>query len=338
MSDATSENPLLPHGGRVRAAAHEYRIAARKWLDLSTGINPNGWPVPAIPPEVWQRLPEDDDGLYMATTAFFGNTAVLPVAGTQAAIQVLPRLRAMTHGSGRVGVLSSTYAEHARVWRAAGYVVREVHFDEVESMLDELDVLVAVNPNNPTGELIDPVVLYDWHKRIAARGGWLVVDEAFIDPTPVASIAGAVPREGLIVLRSLGKFWGLAGVRAGFVLADQEVLPALRSLLGPWQMSHPARWIAQRALVDNAWRDATTTRLQQDSARLTELLDTHGWHSPTGCALFRWVPTEHAEWLYDALAKQAILVRRFDNGLRVGLPGDEASWQRLDAALKEARR
>jgi cobalamin biosynthetic protein CobC len=213
-----------------------------------------------------------------------------------------------------------------------------VPFDEVETMLDELDVLVAVNPNNPTGELIDPVVLYDWHKRIAARGGWLVVDEAFIDPTPVASIAGAVPRTGLIVLRSLGKFWGLAGVRAGFVLADQQVLAGMRSLLGPWQMSHPARWIAQRALVDNAWRDATTTRLQQDSERLTTLLDTHGWHSPTGCALFRWVPTEYADWLYDALAKQAILVRRFDTGLRFGLPGDEAGWQRLDAALKEAKR
>jgi cobalamin biosynthetic protein CobC len=140
------------------------------------------------------------------------------------------------------------------------------------------------------------------------------------------------------VLRSLGKFWGLAGIRAGFVLADQEVLAGLRTLLGPWQMSHPARWIAQRALVDNVWREATAARLQQDSARLADLLAAQGWHSTSGCALFRWVPTEHAIWLHDTLAKQAILVRRFDDGLRFGLPGDETAWQRLEAVLKEAKR
>jgi len=330
-----SEQGSLHHGGRIRAAAHEYRIAVRHWLDLSTGINPQGWPVPAMPAEVFQRLPEDDDGLYMATTAFFGNTAVLPVAGTQAAIQVLPRLHAIGHG--RVGVLSPTYAEHVHAWTAAGYSVQAVGFDEIEGVLDQLDVLVVVNPNNPTGELIEPAMLYDWHKRLATRGAWLVVDEAFIDATPAASIAGAVPRPGLIVLRSLGKFWGLAGVRAGFVLADQQLLAGLRALLGPWQVSHPARWIAQRALVDNVWREAATVRLQRDSERLASLLDSHGWRSPSGCALFRWVPTERAAWLHDALARQAVLVRCFDNGLRFGLPGDEPAWQRLDAALKEVR-
>jgi cobalamin biosynthetic protein CobC len=330
--------PALHHGGRVRAAAHEYRIAARHWLDLSTGINPQGWPVPVIPGEVFQRLPEDDDGLYMATTAFFGNTAVLPVAGTQAAIQVLPQLRVANHATGRVGVLSPTYAEHMRVWRVAGHVVRAVDLDAIEAVIDELDVLVVVNPNNPTGELIEPALLYNWHKRLTARGAWLVVDEAFIDATPAASISGAVPRPGLIVLRSLGKFWGLAGVRAGFVLAEQQVLADLRSLLGPWQLSHPARWIAQRALADTAWREATMTRLRQESERLAGLLDQHGWRSPSGCALFRWVPTERAAWLSDALAKQAVLVRCFDNGVRFGLPGDEPAWLRLDAALKEVMR
>ncbi|MEC5384538.1 threonine-phosphate decarboxylase CobD [Uliginosibacterium sp. H3] len=332
MSDNSPYPAGHQHGGRVRAVAHEYRIAARHWLDLSTGINPQGWPVPAIPVEVWQRLPEDEDGLYMAMVASFGTTAVLPVAGTQAAIQLLPRLRPAC----RVGVVSPTYAEHVHAWLAAGHKVREIALADVETALDEVDVLVVVNPNNPTGDLMAPERLFDWNKRLAARDGWLVVDEAFIEATPASSIAGAVPRAGLIVLRSLGKFWGLAGLRMGFVLAEQSLLDALRVELGPWHVSHPARWIAQRALVDLPWREATVQRLQRDSARLTALLDKHGWHTPTGCALFRWVPTVHAASLYDALAKQAVLVRGFGEGVRFGLPGSEAAWIKLDKALEQA--
>lgn len=329
-----SESVMAQHGGRLRAAAHNYRIAARNWLDLSTGINPQGWPVPTVPAEVWQRLPEEDDGLYMATTACFGNTLVLPVAGTQAAIQVLPRLRPKS----RVGVLSPTYFEHLNAWRMAGHDARAVSGDEIEGVLDELDVLVVVNPNNPIGTLIDPARLSIWSEQLAARGGWLVVDEAFIDATPLASIAGAVPWPGLIVLRSLGKFWGLAGVRAGFVLTEKSLLTNLDAASGPWHISHPARWVAQRALMDRAWCETTRVRLLADSERLAALLDAHGLPSPSGCALFRWVPTERAAALYDALARQAVLVRRFEDGLRFGLPGNESGWQQLDKALHEVLR
>jgi cobalamin biosynthetic protein CobC len=330
-----ADSATLMHGGRVRAAAHAYRIAVNKWLDLSTGINPQGWPVPPVPPEVWRCLPEDDDGLYMATTAHFGNTAVLPVAGTQAAIQVLPRLRASSGRGMRIGVLAPTYAEHMNVWRAAGCTVNAIAIDEVDVSLADIDVLIVVNPDNPTGRMIDPSMLFAWHERLAARGGWLIVDEAFIDATPAASIAGAVPLPGLIVLRSLGKFWGLAGVRLGFVLAEPDLLTALRADLGPWHVSHPARWVAQRALMDREWCEATRARLFADSERLSVLLAAHGLPSPSGCALFRWVPTPHAAQVHDALARQAVLVRSFDDGLRFGLPGDESAWSRLDAVLGE---
>jgi len=325
---------VLHHGGRLRAAAHEYRIAARNWLDLSTGINPNGWPVPAIPPEVWQRLPEDDDGLYMAMVACFGTADVLPVAGTQAAIQILPGLRQHS----RVGIVAPTYAEHANAWRAAGHAVSEIAFDEVEDSLTELDVLIVVNPNNPTGELVDPALLFTWSKRLAMRGGWLIVDEAFMDVTPTWSMVGSADRPGLIVLRSLGKFWGLAGLRAGFVLAETSLLVRLRAVLGPWQISHPARWIAQRALVDREWCEAARTQLLARSDRLARLLESHGLNSLSGCALFRWVPTERAAALHEALARQAVLVRCFDKGLRFGLPGNEAGWVQLDKALYEVMR
>lgn len=325
--------PLIPaHGGQLRAAAHRYHIPLQHWLDLSTGINPQGWPVPAPPPQVWQALPEDEDGLRLATTAYFGTTAVLPVAGAQAAILHLPRLRA----AGQVGVLAPTYAEHANAWQAAGHRVSGLSPEQVDAAIDGLDVLVVVNPDNPSGRLIPPDQLYAWQRRLAAHGGWLVVDEAFIDATPASSLVGSVGEPGLIVLRSLGKFWGLAGVRAGFVLAERELLDALSQQLGPWHISHPARWVAQRALADTAWREIVTPRLHQDSARLAATLDAHGMHSPSGCALFRWVPTPRAVELFEACARQALLVRAFPGlGLRFGLPGSEEDWQKLEQVLRE---
>lgn len=333
MEPEHREQPLPQHGGRLRRAAHDYRIPARQWLDLSTGINPLGWPVPPLPPEVWLRLPEEEDGLYMATTAFFGSTQVLPVAGSQSAIQALPQLRAAC----RVGVLGPTYAEHERAWRGAGHEVLSLRLHEVEAALSQLDVLVVVNPDNPSGRLIPPATLAHWHHVLALRDAWLVVDEAFIDASPRDSMAPAADAH-LIVLRSLGKFWGLAGLRAGFVLAAPAILDALREWLGPWSLSHPARWVTQRALADRDWQTATAQRLQQDSVRLATLLTAHGLPSPSGTALFRWVPTARAAELFDACARRAVLLRAFDDGLRIGLPGTEANWHKLEQVLLEVMR
>jgi cobalamin biosynthesis protein CobC len=325
---------LLEHGGRLRAAAHDFHIPLHHWLDLSTGINPQGWPVADLPASVWQRLPEENDGLYMATVAYFGSTAVLPVAGSQAALQALPRLRARS----RVGIVSPCYAEHAQAWASAGHAVLALAASDVAEQIDSLDVLLVVNPNNPTGAFIEPEVLLEWHARLRARGGWLLVDEAFVELQPALSVvaaAGDGAHPGLIVLRSLGKFWGLAGLRAGFVIAEATLLSELRSLLGPWALSHPARWVAQRAIMDKPWCEATRARLHADSERLRVLLAAHGLDATQGCGLFRWVPSAQAADLFAALAQRAVLVRPFSDGLRFGLPGSEAGWQQLDRVLGE---
>jgi hypothetical protein len=104
---------MLEHGGRLRQAAQRYGIPLADWVDLSTGINPQAYPVPPLAPEVWQRLPETDDGLEAAAAAYYGSTHLLPVAGSQAAIQALPACFA----SGRVITLAPTYAEHPHAWR-----------------------------------------------------------------------------------------------------------------------------------------------------------------------------------------------------------------------------
>jgi cobalamin biosynthetic protein CobC len=205
--------------------------------------------------------------------------------------------------------------------------------------IDRLDVLVVCNPNNPTGERFAPGALLEWHARLSARGGWLVVDEAFIDTTPKESLARFANRDGLVVLRSVGKFFGLAGARVGFVLAAHPLLEALSAWLGPWTVAGPSRVIAQAALTDRVWQDATRLRLREDSLRLAELLGRHGLPPAGGCELFQWTRTACAAAIHEALARDGILVRLFDSppGLRFGLPATTTEWQRLERALQSVR-
>lgn len=323
---------MLEHGGRIAAATKRYGIAEDDWLDLSTGINPHGWAVPTVPARAWQRLPEADDDLHSAAAAYYGNPLLLPVAGSQAAIQALPLLRQ----PGRVGVLSPGYNEHLHAWQRAGHQVQSLAFESMDSASTQLDVVVLCNPNNPTGSVIAPETLGLWRERLASRGGWLVVDEAFIDATPTTSVTLASGQPGLIVLRSLGKFFGLAGARVGFVCAWPELLTTLNDALGPWTVSGPSRWAAATALRDFTWHAATRATLANDSARLGKLLTEHGL-SPTGSTmLFHWITTHRAKIIHESLAQNGILSRYFaePESLRFGLPGKEHEWHRLSEALR----
>ncbi|MBX8486402.1 threonine-phosphate decarboxylase CobD [Pseudomonas cichorii] len=330
---------MLEHGGRLRAAAQHYGIDRADWLDLSTGIAPWAWPIPEIPAQAWARLPETDDGLEAAACAYYGVPQLLPVPGSQAAIQALPRVRSAC----RVGVLSPCYAEHAHAWRKSGFLVREVQEQEVDYFLDSLDVLVVVNPNNPTGLHLTTERLLEWHARLAERGGWLVVDEAFMDNTPDTSLAAETGRVGLIVLRSFGKFFGLAGVRLGFVLAEPGLLKALAAEIGPWAVSGPTRILGQACLADLEGHARQRQRCDQASERLVALLSNHGLNPQGGCALFQWVVTEQATALHDFCARRGVLLRLFEgqgavSSLRFGLPGEEADWSRLEHVLLAYRK
>lgn len=325
---------MLEHGGRLRAAARRYGIPEGEWLDLSTGINPNGWPVPPVPAGIWQALPQDDDELIAAACGYCGTTKLLAVAGSQAAIQALPRLRAPS----KVALFAPSYAEHEHGWRRCGHEVVGVSAGEM--LRADADVVVVVNPNNPTGKLFGRDELLDLHGRLAARGGWLVVDEAFMDATPEYSLASACPRPGLIVLRSLGKFFGLAGARVGFVLAEENLLQPLAELLGPWPIAAPSRHVAKLALRDTAWQRAARESLPQASLRLIDLLRAHDLEPTGGSNLFQWVRREDAAKVHEQLARLGILTRLFERpaSLRLGLPRDEADWTRLAAALSEIKR
>lgn len=353
----SAPRPILRplHGGRLLVASRRYGIAPADWMDLSTGINPQPWPVPAVPQEAWQRLPEDDDGLEAAAAAYYGCDSLLPVAGSQAAIQLLPSL--FPHR--RVAILSPTYSEHPHGWSQAGHAVRAVAPADIDAAVDQADVLLLVQPNNPCGTLFAPAQVLGWRDRLAARGGTVLVDEAFIDATPEASVVahcGASDQDGsdqdashrdgshkdgsprdasLIVLRSLGKFFGLAGARVGFVFAPRALLDALAARLGPWPVAGPSRWVARHALADRAWQQQQRARLAVDGARLAALLRATGWGEVSGCALFQRVLTPQAGVLNDAFARRGILLRHFEQpaSLRFGLPADDTQWCRLEDAV-----
>lgn len=322
---------MLEHGGRLRQAAAHYGIALEDWLDLSTGLAPYNWPLPVLDPAVWSRLPEENDGLETLAARYYGAAYALPVAGSQAAIQALPAL----FSKGRVGIVEPCYAEHRRAWQRAGYQVIGLDVDGVGDQLGGLDLLVVVNPNNPTGQLVDIETLLDWHEQLHRHGGYLLVDEAFADLAPQHSLAAFSERPGLIVLRSLGKFFGLAGVRLGFVLAEPGLLAALQHQLGPWSVSGPARAIGKAVLADQRTQGLWLSRMHSDGKRLNLLLTQHGLVPAGGCALFQWLPHAQAADWYEALARQGILLRLFDQppALRIGLPASESDWQRLGAAL-----
>lgn len=329
------EKVRLAHGGRLREAAAQYAIPLENWLDLSTGINPHAWPVPPLPPECWQRLPEEHDGLEMAAATYYGNENLLPVAGSQAAIQWLPHLlpRAM------VACLSPLYSEHPQAWQRAGHRLRHLQNANLQRALAAATPYVLLcNPNNPTADCQPQAAVVDAAEQLKKRGGWLIVDEAFADAEPensLTALAGTAAAPNLIVFRSLGKFFGLAGLRVGFLFAAPDLLAKLADLIGPWSIAGPSRAAARLALADHEWQNAMRPQLKTASQRLQQLLQPFGDVKAT--TLFATLTSPDTFDLHTFLAERAILTRHFEQHplLRFGLPADEAEWQRLASALTE---
>lgn len=319
---------MRDHGGDIDAAMELYGGRREDWLDLSTGINRVPYPVPPIEPGYWRSLPVRSDiaGLEAAAQSAFDTCApVVALAGAQAAIQLVPLLRA----TARARVFAPTYNEHASALRALGWDVDEVsHLDALAGA----DLAIVVNPNNPNGQRHSP----DQLLATANRVGLLVVDESFCDADPKLSVAPHAGRSGLIVLRSFGKFYGLAGVRLGFAIGSVEDIDRIRTLSGPWPISGAAIAIGQTALCDTTWRQETAARLQRDVCRLDLLADSAGWALVGGTPLFRLYDTPDAAAAKETLARHWIWSRTFPSSqswLRLGLPGQDLEWDRLAAAM-----
>jgi cobalamin biosynthetic protein CobC len=320
------------HGGSLARAKARFG-AGDDWLDLSTGINPWPYPVPEIGPVSWQRLPDEDAlaALKSAARAFYGAESSAPIVaapGSQALIQLLPRLVP----PGDVAVIGPSYAEHARCWRLAGHSVIETNEPERTTA----PVVVVVNPNNPDGRSWAPQMLIEAARRRVHRGGLVVVDEAFAEVMPQIGLAASAGVPGLIVLRSFGKFFGLAGLRLGFALGPADLVERIEDALGPWAVSGPGLAIGAAALADTGWAMSTRARLAAQARDLDRVLARHGLAAEGGTDLFRLVRTPNADRVFERLGRAHILVRAFSfrpDWLRFGLPPDAEALERLEQSL-----
>jgi cobalamin biosynthesis protein CobC len=325
----------LPHGGGLAAARRLFADAPEPFIDLSTGINPYSYPLPQLPPDLFTRLPDPNALAAVATIAAQSYGApspahIVPAPGTQI---LLPLVAALV-GPGQATVVAPTYREHARAAALAGHRVIEIV--DLNAAREAMLVIVT-NPNNPDGRLFDKDELIALSKRLASRGGLLVMDEAFMDVGPPnASLAGEVGRNAIVVLRSFGKFFGLAGVRLGFALAAPQLATRLAAKLGPWAVSGPALAIGATALADRAWIEQARKCVTAAADRLKTMLLSAGLEIVGGTALFQLARTPAASDLFHHLGRAGILVRSFlehPSWLRFGLPGTEAAWARLQIAM-----
>lgn len=321
----------IEHGGALDCAIAQFGGELVDWIDLSTGINPEVFPLPSIGAEIWNRLPDEklQSSAIHAARDYYGATrdaGLIAAPGTQALIQILPDLAA----KGEVAILRPTYQEHERSFLQAGWTV--LNCQNVDEIPGSAKVTVVVNPNNPDGRIVSKDALLDLAERMYRRGGFLIVDEAFADPHPEVSVAAYAGVKGLIVLKSFGKFFGLGGLRLGFALSTPAVSQALALRLGPWAVSGPALAIATHAFSNGLALSAYMQRLKTRRALLANTLSEAGLVEIGGTMLFSLVRHSQASMLHDALCKRHVLTRKFSyepRWLRLGLPLDEDAARRL---------
>lgn len=306
------------HGGGLDAAMAQFGGSRSDWLDLSTGINPEIFPIAALQPEVWACLPDHNANqkLIESARSFWKvpkNAAILPAPGASALIATVPALAAPQ----TVQITPPTYNEHAAGFRAHGWQVADQ---------GPAQARVLVHPNNPDGRL--------WTEQ-DITAPLTVIDESFCDICPEQSLISLADRPGVVVLKSFGKFWGLAGLRLGFAIGHLDLISRLSTWQGPWAVSGPALEIGAQALQDQNWATATRARLAQDSARLDALVLARGGHLVGGTSLFRLYEVDDAAAWHTKLGRAHILSRIFPYSktfLRLGLPPADG-WDRIEAAL-----
>jgi len=311
---------LRDHGGGLDAAIAQYGGARADWLDLSTGVNPLPYPVGSIDPGAWTALPDRaaQDALTRAARSFWqvpDDAAILAAPGASSLIARLPGLAK----AGQVHIPAPTYNEHAAGFAAHGWTVTPTAPARPHAR-------VIVHPNNPTGHFYGADDL---------GAPLTVIDESFCDIAPMRSLVGHAIRPGHIVLKSFGKFWGLAGLRLGFAIGPAPLIAQLQEMLGPWPVSGPALAIGARALGDHPWAEATRDRLATDAARLDRLMQGAGAEVTGGTALFRLYRVDNARHWQDRLASHRILGRIFpyaDDLIRLGLPAPHG-WAQIERAL-----
>ncbi len=311
---------IQDHGGGLDVAINQYGGTRSDWLDLSTGINPNPYPIPDIPLHYWHVLPDEGPKarLLEAARKFWNvpnGAKIVAASGVSAIIAQLPNLVDET----RVSIINPTYNEFA-----ASFAGRDW------SLQQHAPVQVRVHPNNPDGRLFSRAEIDNQHDRLT------IIDESFCDIYPESSFIDLADKPDHIILKGTGKFWGLAGLRLGFAITTPDLAGKLIQCLGPWNISGPAQFIGQKALSDQTWVACTRTELATMAKQLRDILIQNGLTALGGTDLFQLAETTSAITLHDHLCQNHILTRIFpysEKWIRLGLPANITELSRLNDAL-----
>lgn len=350
VSDIYDSVPImkLVHGGDLETAEKTFGIKKTDWLDLSTGINPRAWPAPSMPEDVWRRLPTLDSELNKTARSYYQCDTLLAIPGSQFAISRLPTL----FNNARVTVPLLGYQEHQHAWSHHGHTLQTYKSDELDEVTDKIkakliDIVIAINPNNPSCDVLNKDQLIHWSSELEKNKGYLIVDETFMDTMPEYSMISSLPMDNVIILRSIGKFYGLAGLRLGFVIAANHILDKITAQLDPWAVSGPAQWVGIQALTDIAWQKqnrnwlCTQAKLMYDYLRdrfANEIINIA--YTPLFITLT--LSINNADHYYNELAKRGILSRHISYTdkhalIRLGLTANDEQWNKLTAALDEIK-
>ncbi|GLX79759.1 threonine-phosphate decarboxylase [Thalassotalea insulae] len=339
----------LIHGGQLNQIAKQYNIPVSDWLDLSTGIAPLSYPIPKeIPLAIWQQLPQLSEKLIIAAQDYYRCQQLVVTNGSQAVISALPQLYRLHQPKGEhVYLPERGYKEHAYAWQQAGFQL--MYYQDELPPLAELtphSVLVVINPNNPTGKFFTRQELLSYRRQMQKLDGLLIVDEAFIDVMPDESLASPITDEHTLALRSFGKFFGLAGLRIGFLIADSTWCDSFKRCQSPWQVNGPAQFIAEQALTDIKWQAQQKQQLQhlrqQQQIVLEKVFNGHLSDEIKGTDLFltlRFKQPSDAPKLYHLLCQQGLYCRLTDeqDSLRFGIATSE-QIPRLTQSCQKAKK
>ena len=324
----------LEHGGALDQMRLAFPNASEPWIDLSTGINPWSYPVTELAQANLRNLPTTQlyDACRDAMAAAIGAkpNALLLSPGSELIIRLLPDVLQTR----RIAILAPAYGDHASTWARAGAEI--VQAENPLDYINAVDAIVICHPNNPDGRYFDLAAVEWARKKLAARGGWLIVDEAYAELIPDLSLVSKGGEDGLVILRSFGKFYGLAGLRLGSVLAPSIILEAIARRLGVWPVSGAALEIGTRAYADMAWQAEARKKLLIAARQLDVALESVGVSVVGGTDLFRLVEVDDAHAQFHHLAEAGVYVRRFDwseTHLRIGLPATLEAQDKLIGAL-----
>ena len=312
---------MIEHGGNLDKAISFYGGKESEWIDLSTGINPNSYPIPKLSISDWRSLPtkteiKDLESIIKSKQKI--SSEIIMVPGAQMAINFLPFL---LKGEGtEVRILTPTYNEYNYCFTNTGFKVNSC---QKFNQLFNSDIAIIVNPNNPDGKIYEINELFELSKSVKI----LIVDESFIDSVECDSIVNQLNEDvsNIIVIRSFGKFFGLAGLRLGYVFSGKEIIRKFKRFFGPWQISKMSVKIATIAFSDDVWIKKTKNNLNEKANAIDNLMKKINWKITGGTNLFRLYSTSNSDLAQKLLAEKFIWSRKFSYSkkwIRLGIPNE----------------